>query len=125
MDHQTVAWFQSDKFDLPAFFLRPSSFRHRVGTVFSAAIHFPAHPAFASQTLLSGNDETRVHNLFSDAALSFFEGNPGWSAEASGGQLFFYADDYLVPPQDIPWFVNEALRVLNLIHHNKPVYAPA
>ena len=125
MRHQTVAMFQSDKFNLPAFFLRPSSFRHKLGAVFSASISFPTHAAFSNQYLLSGNDETGVRQLFNDSALSFFEANPGWCTEGGGGQLFFYQEDFLVPPQKIPWLVNEALRVLNLIHNLQPVSASA
>jgi hypothetical protein len=104
---QTVAMVQSDKLNLPAFFLRPANFRHKLGTVFSASISFPAQAAFSNQYLLSGNDETGVRQLSNDSALSFFEANPGWSTEGGGGQLFIYREDTLMPPQNIPWFVNE------------------
>ncbi len=118
---QTVAMFQSDKFNVPVFFLRPSSFRHKLGTVFSASISFPTHAAFSNQYLLSGNDDAGLHKLFNNSALSFFEANPGWSIEGGGGQIFIYREDTLMPPQNVPWFVNEGLRVLSLL---QSVHAP-
>ena len=122
---QTVALLQSNQLNFPAFFLRPSSFRHKLGTTFSASISFPAHVAFSDQYLLSGNDDAGLRKLFSASALSFFEANPGWSMEGSGGQLFIYREDTLMPPQNIPWFVNEGLRVMKLLQNTLPVPASA
>jgi hypothetical protein len=71
---QTVALFQSDQLNLPAFCLRPSSFRHKLGTAFSASISFPTHAAFSDQYLLSGNDDAGLRKLFNDSAAFFLRG---------------------------------------------------
>jgi hypothetical protein len=52
--------------------------------------------------------------------LSFFEANPDWSTEGGGGQLFIYREDTLMLPQNIPWFVNEALRILKQLQKTRP-----
>lgn len=118
---QTVAMFQSNSISLPAFFLRPSSIKHQLGTAFSASISFPTHANFSNQYLLSGSDETALRNLFTDSVLAFFAANPGWSLEGGGSQLFLYRESQILPPQYVPTLVNEGLRVLSLL---RGVHAP-
>jgi hypothetical protein len=117
---QTVVLFQSDQLNLPAFFLRPSSFRHKLGTTFSTSISFPTHVAFSDQYLLSGNDDASLRKRFNDSALSFLAG--AWKAVAVSSLI--YREDTLMP-QNIPCLVNEALRVLSLLHTSPPLSATA
>jgi hypothetical protein len=119
---QTVAMFQSNSISLPAFLLRPSSIKHQLGAAFSASISFPTHADFSSQYLLSGSDEIALRSLFSDSALAFFAGQPGWSLEGGGSQLFLYRESQILTPQYTPTLVNEGLRVLSVL---RGVQAPA
>jgi len=108
---QTVALFLSNQLSLPAFMLCPFNWKHKLGSVFSNSVNFPSHPAFSSQYLLTGNDAPNIQRIFNDSLLSYCESNPGLSIEAGGEQIFIYREESLVAPQNLPWFVNESLRV--------------
>jgi hypothetical protein len=112
---QTVAMFQSNSINLPAFLLRPASIKHQLGSAFSASISFPTHADFSNQYLLSGSDESALRNLFTDSVLAFFAASPGLNVEAGGSQLFLYRESQIMPPQYVPTLVNEGLRVLSLL----------
>jgi hypothetical protein len=81
--------------------------------MFSNSVNFPSHPAFSSQYLLSGNDVPNIQRVFNDSLLSYCESNPGLSIEGGGEQVFIYREEFLVPPQNLAWFVNESLRLFN------------
>jgi hypothetical protein len=112
---QTVIAFRAPELNLPSFALRPKSVFHKIGTIFGYQdIAVANRPIFAKTYLLQGPSEPAIRELFDDQVLSFFEDQPGLSAEGGGFELIFYRAGALVPPEKIRSFLEEGFKVLDL-----------
>ncbi len=112
---QTVAMFQSPDLNLPMFELKPKSFKHRLGSMFSASVDFSNHPTFAAQYLVSGADATAIRRVFNQELIAALEANSGWAIEGGGGQFFMYRENYIAPPEQIQWLIETGQRLLGLL----------
>lgn len=114
---QTVMHFEGDQLDLPRFALRPERLYHRIGQVFGYQdIDFDTNPKFSASYLLRGEDERSVRDLFSDEALTFYEGSEKLSTEAAGRHLIHYRARKRVKPNALEEFIKQGVRVLTLFH---------
>jgi hypothetical protein len=112
---QSVLYFESGDLSLPFFSLRQENALYRLISVFGYQdIDFGNRPEFSKRYLLRGPDEQAVRNTFNDAALGFYEMNPGTSTDGGGNQLFVFRQGYRVPPLEAQSFINWALGVQNL-----------
>ncbi len=112
---QTVICLRGESLRLPVFALRPEHVFHRIGKVFGYQdIDFDEHPVFSKRYLLRGEDEERIRALFSNKAISYYEGQKGLSTEGAGDALIFYRLSKRVPPAEISAFMQEGFTVLGL-----------
>ena len=112
----TVAYFQSNKLNLPLCSLRPENVLHKLFGAFGYQdIDFANRPEFSRQYLLRGQDEQAIRRIFSDRVLSFYESQPQrLSTDAGADQLFIYQEDVRVSPEQIRQFVEWGRGLTNL-----------
>lgn len=112
---QSVVYFESRNLSLPLFSLRPEGVFHKlISALGYQDIDFGNRPEFSKRYLLRGPDEPAVRNAFSDAALGFYEMNPGTSTDGGGSQLFIFRHGPRTPPLESQAFVNWGLAIKNL-----------
>jgi hypothetical protein len=112
---QSVAYFESNRLNLPFFSLRPENTLYKLFQVFGYQdIDFGNRPTFSSNYLLRGPDEQGIRNTFSDSLLAFYETNPGLSTDGGGNQLFIFRQNVKTQPHEVQAFVNWAQHVQNL-----------
>ncbi len=112
---QSVALFESDDLDLPAFALRPEHFFHKIGAAFGCQdIDFDDHPDFSKRYLLRGDDEDSIRTAFSQDVLSYYEHHPKLCTEGGGNGLVFYRQGKRAKPEEIGAFLQEAVEVFAL-----------
>ena len=113
----TVVRFQSDKLlQVPPFVLRPENLGDKVSAALgSNDINFPEYAAFSKKYLLRSQDEAAARQFFTPAIIAFFEQEPGWFAEVSGDRLFVYRESDIPNPEEIPGFLENRRRVLDVL----------
>ena len=114
---QTVVHVRSPLQRLPSFLLRPRSSLAKLGQVLGVGpdINFEGAPAFNSMFLLRGGNETVIRQLFTPAAIRYFEQLPGISVGGSGDALVVYRDRKLAKPKDIPERLAEARAIARVL----------
>jgi hypothetical protein len=111
----SVVYFEPRNLNLPLFSLRPEGVFHKlISALGYQDIDFGNRPEFSKRYLLGGPDEQAVRNAFNDAALGFYEMNPGISTDGGGNQLFIFRQGQMTPPLEARSFVNWALQLKNL-----------
>lgn len=78
-------------------------------------IDFDSHQEFSTQYLLRGKDEDAIRRLFNSEVLGLLGAQPGWSVQATGGQLLVYRSHKTSQPAEIPSFAAEALRIAGVV----------
>jgi hypothetical protein len=112
---QSVVYFEPRDLNLPFFSLCPERTFHKIIAAFGYQdIDFGNRPEFSSRYLLRGPDEQAVRNSFSEAALGFYEMNPGTCTDGGGNQLFVFRQGHRMPPLEAQSFINWAVGVKNL-----------
>ena len=112
---QTVIWMQRRGTRLTEFSLRPAGVWNQLGGWSGHGdIHFESHPDFSRDSLLRGDDESAIRELFTDEVLDFYEAHPELITEGEGNKLLFYREAVVVPPEGIRAFLEEALVVRSL-----------
>lgn len=114
---QTICCFQDERTRLlPHFLLRPEHLGDKLGSLFGGKdINFPSHPDFNRKYLLRGMNETSIRQYFSEAILSHFDRDLGWTVEAVSGRLFVYRLDQRIKPQDLQAFIDSRRKILAVI----------
>jgi hypothetical protein len=109
---QTVVIFTELGRGMPDFELAPENFFHKVGQAFGYQdIDFDGSDEFSKQYLLRGPEETSIRSCFSPTVLAFLAGEPGWSAQARGGQLAVFRARSRCKPEEIPSLLADSLRI--------------
>jgi hypothetical protein len=113
---QTVALFESSRFQFPSFSLRPQGFTDQIAIKLGRQnIVLEDHPAFADAYLLQGQHVARIRALFRAPVVSFYNRSMGLSTEGMGRQLVHYRDREKVDAQHIDRFVREGQKALALL----------
>ena len=113
---QTVALFESDGLQAPAFALRPENLFHKIGSAFGYQdIDFRDHPSFSKKYLLRGTDEASIRRMFTDELLDHYERRDGLSAEGAGDRFVHYRSSKKVAPEKIRSFFEEAYSVFAML----------
>lgn len=113
--HQTVAYFQSAKLQLPEFSLRPEGFLYKLITALGYKdIDFPSHPIFSGKYLLRGPDEPAIRQAFNEGVLAYFDNHLNLWVDGAGQELFVYYMNASVPPENFQLFLAQAEAVLNV-----------
>jgi hypothetical protein len=111
---QTVLLFRVEDAVLPPFSLRPENLFHKLGSALGYQdIDFGSNPKFSASYLLRGPEEPAIRQLFTPAALEFFENQPQCCVEAIGRYLILFRHHHLVKPENIPPFLETGLDVLS------------
>jgi hypothetical protein len=119
--HQSVISFRSPMLSLTPFEMQPESVFHKLGGLFGFKdIDFDSHPEFSKKYLLRGEDEARVRELFTPAALSFFESRKKVCVEGGGDQLGFYSQKKRIKPSETREFMQEGLQIFALFRGSVP-----
>ncbi len=114
--HQTVAVYSGAAHGLPDFVLSPENILHKVGQLLGYQdIDFDSSPAFSNRYLLRGPDEDAIRAAFSIETRSFFEQQPGWTAEVRDGTVAVYRSGKPVKPEDLAAYVEETRAVLRAL----------
>jgi hypothetical protein len=112
---QTVLLFETERLRLPFFTLRPQGLFRKLAAAFGyGGLDFPAHPVFSDVYLLKGSDESRIRDLFSGEALSYYERRSNLCTEGAGQQLVFYRGNGREDPGSMDGFLEQGLEVLDL-----------
>jgi hypothetical protein len=112
---QTVALFESQRLQLPLFFVRPEHLFHKIAGSFGYQdIDFEANPAFSDTYLLQGPDEERIRALFDEQVLAFYTRHGNLCTEGGGQRLVHYQQHRRTHPENIQEFLQEGLDVLAL-----------
>lgn len=113
--HQSVICFRSPMLCLTPFEMRPEHIFHKIGGLFGYQdIDFESHPKFSKIYLLRGGDAARVRELFTPAALTFFESRKKICVEGGGDQLVFYRRSVKIKPEATRGFMQEGLQTFAL-----------
>jgi len=123
---QSVVRLTDASLDLPPFSLVPEAvldamLEHardpdlRERLIGTAGIRFRDHPQFAKQMSLQSPDRRSTRALFGADLIAYLEDRPDLCLEAAGPNLLLYRFDTLLPPEDSPTFLDEALTIHALI----------
>jgi hypothetical protein len=97
---------------LPQFLLTPEGLLARIAAYFGGQdIDFADSPEFSRAYRLRGSDEAAVRSLFTPARRQVFELNRGQHAAGAGGELMWWRDGALPPPDAFDAFLMEGERV--------------
>ncbi len=112
----TLAALESSRLKIPEFSLRPESIFDRLGGVLGFNdIDFEDDPEFSSAVYLKGANEGAIRELFNRELRAWFVRNPGFSAEASAGQLVCFLGRNRARPEDYPDLLKKTYEVFGLI----------
>ncbi len=103
----TVISFESEKFSIPDFSLRPKKL---IEFGKSKVIKISSSQTFSKRYVLLGDDKEAVMNLFNPDILRLFEEEKGWYAESVDNKLLFYKGRYLTPKKLQP-FLDKSQRI--------------
>ena len=101
---QTVFLFQSTRFKLPEFNLRPESIFDKIGQTFgSQDIDIESAERFSKAFLLRGKDEPLIRKLFQADIIHLFEGREKEKlcVEGAGPTLILYFAEKRIKPEEI------------------------
>ena len=119
---QTVYFRIHNELMLPAFYLFPEKWYHRIGKWFGMQdINFVVYPEFSKNYLLQGPQPDFIWKLFQEEKLiDHFNKHPGWSVEAVGRFFVMYRPNVLPPVQELKKFMKtgDTLYLL-LVERNK------
>ena len=109
----TMILFESGRLQLPAFSLRPSSFRDKIANAFGQQdIEVEASPEFSAAYVLQGEDEDLVRGFFPESVVAYCTRHPGLWVEGKGEQLVYCGGR--IVPAEMAGFFQEGLDVLDL-----------
>lgn len=115
---QTMCVIDSNKLDLPEFYLRPEGVLEKVlNAIDRVDIDFPERPDFSKKFLLYGKHAHLIRQLFTAPVLDFFEKNPNICAFGNGNFLFVYQSRTLSPAAQIQNWLNFLSFLHNLLKH--------
>ncbi len=106
----TVAFFESEKFSIPAFSLRP---KRLIEFGKSSGFKIESSPTFSKRYLLQGDEAEAIINLFNPDILRIFEEEKGWYMESVDSKLLFYKSRYLAPKKLSP-FLDKSHRIATM-----------
>ncbi len=117
--HQTVAYFQTGKLNLPQFSLRPEGLAYKLMTALGYNdIDFPNHPTFSGKYLLRGPDEPAIRQAYNERVLAYFDNHLKLWVDGAGQELFVYQLNAPVPPENVRPFLDQGLAVLNVFQQS-------
>lgn len=123
---QTIAVIPNLGEELPDFELTPETFFDKVFQAFGYRdINFPEHPEFSRKYALRGPNEDHIRQVFTPETLEYFSSKPGYSVEAKSGCMLVYRRNQVCPPEQIPEFAAEAVRICSLFPTQSPPSATA
>jgi hypothetical protein len=114
---QTVACFELEGGSLPKFNLRPENLFDKLGSALGYKdINFENRPDFSTRYKLTGENEDEIRRLFTDQAMSFYEGleSRNVCTEAGGSQLIYYRQGTRAKPEEVRAFLEEARLVFGM-----------
>lgn len=115
---QTMCVIDSNKLNLPEFYLRPEGVLEKVlNAVDQIDIDFYERPDFSKKFLLYGKHAPVLRQLFTAPILDFFEKNPNICAFGNGNFLFVYQSRTLSPAAQIQNWLRLLSFLSNLIRH--------
>ena len=106
----TVISFESEKFSIPDFSLRP---KRLIEFGKSKVIKIDSSPVFNKRYLLQGDEAEAIINLFNPDILRIFEEEKGWYMESVDSKLLFYKGRYLAPKKLSP-FLDKSHRIATM-----------
>ncbi len=115
---QTMCVIDSNKLNLPEFYLRPEGILEKVlNAVDRIDIDFPERPDFSKKFLLYGKHAHLIRQLFTAPILGFFEKNPNICAFGGGSFLFIYQSRTLSSAAQTQNWLNFLSFLSNLVRH--------
>ncbi|HMF58622.1 MAG TPA: hypothetical protein VK619_19915 [Pyrinomonadaceae bacterium] len=113
--YQSVVYFESPRLALPSFTLSPEGLFTKLATAFGYQdIDFEQYPTFSKKYLLRGPDEQAIRQAFNNQIIAYYESNQGLHTDGGGNQIFFYRQNYRVPPTEVRSFVDWGMGLYNL-----------
>jgi hypothetical protein len=113
---QTLVMFQTPHYRWPDLMMMPDSFALKLTKLLGVKdIDIPDAPGFSKRYLLNGIDEEALRGLFRREVTDAFSRRSGWCVEAHGDVIVFRLHDRRIPPQDIPSFFKQTIRLLQLL----------
>jgi len=106
----TVISFESEKFSIPDFSLRP---KRLIEFGKSKVIKIDSSPVFSKRYLLQGDETEAIINLFNPNILRIFEEEKGWYMESVDSKLLFYKNRHLAPKKLSP-FLDKSHRIATM-----------
>ena len=117
--HQTVVYFESDKFKFPKFFMREEDFFDKVKGAFGKKdIDFESHPDFSRKYFLKGEDEDAIRNLFTSKILNYFSVNLGWQVDAEESSLIIFKKGKKRKPEEISALLTKGLEIQKVLNES-------
>ncbi len=130
---QTVIVLYDESLDLPGFKLRPRYLMDKLDNLFRfEEVNFDNYPDFTKDYRLQVRDVDRVEDLFQPNLIRFYEGQK-ICTEANGNYVVIYpfndgtsshrvrenfTDSRLVQPDELKFYLNSGVRLLNLLERN-------
>jgi hypothetical protein len=112
-----VACFEQEGGNLPGFILRPENLFDKLGSLIGYKdINFENQPDFSARYRLTGANEEEIRRLFTDQAISFYQGLEGKTVctEAGGSRLIYYRQGMRAKPEDVRAFLEEARMIFGM-----------
>jgi len=106
----TVISFESEKFSIPDFSLRP---KRLIEFGKSKVIKIDSSPVFGKRYFLQGDESEAIIKLFNPDILRIFEEEKGWYMESADSKLLFYKGRYLTPKKLSP-FLDKSHRIATM-----------
>ena len=115
--HQTVAFIESDEFELPTFDLQPTRMMSNLLASLAGVkdINFDTHQKFSDKYLLSGIFEQRIRAFFDGPLLDFFSEETGWKVDAQKNRLMIYRPNQHLSGEAAKQFMDDAMVVFGAI----------
>jgi hypothetical protein len=118
---QTVFFVNSKKLGLPAFYLKPEHWGHKIAALLGwEDIDFEQYPAFSEKYHLSGENQDFIRHTFNDQVLKYFSKTSGWTIEAANYYLIFYSHNSLMPETILPDFFRLGMGIFDMFKTSLP-----
>ncbi|MCP4993821.1 MAG: hypothetical protein GY934_08555 [Gammaproteobacteria bacterium] len=113
---QSVIWIGTEK-NYPDFDLSPKQSHDRtVATRFGLhSVTFDGDSEFNKHFVLLARDNNRVSHLFSERVRKQLLDHPGMVIESRGNNLLFYRHAERLSPRDIPQFLSEVEKLVEIL----------
>jgi hypothetical protein len=113
---ETMAMLVLEGPELPCFSLNPRGLLDKVnGRPKPREITFPENPEFTRRSILQGDDEEAIRQVFKPEVVAFFEAHPELAVSCSCDHLLVYQPSKRVAPENLHDFLENTLSVLNLL----------